>query len=140
MFAIWNYWMIENTLQFGNLVSLFSFFSSLFELGKSGICELNYVLCFCTVLYWQTTEPFLASCGSATTFLPSIVIISLGGEEASRSVAVYLCVHIMWLHVFLLSIRGGAKEGLWTLIVALPRDLFISFFETWECELYISIL
>ena len=37
-------------------------------------------------------------------FLPSLVITSLGGEGSGRSatVAVYLCVHIMWLHVFLL--------------------------------------
>ena len=51
-------------------------------------------------------------------------------RELVDLLAVYLCVHIMWLHVFLLFIRGGAEEGLWTLIVTLPRDLFISFFET----------
>ena len=68
--------------------------------------------------------------------VPSSVVISLpGGEEmvACFLQAVYLYVHILWFHVFLLFLlmqKGSLPldaEGLRYLFVTLPVDRFIDF-------------
>ena len=64
---------------------------------------------------------------------------SLGGEGADRSTG-RLLVYPHYVTARFSTLPRGAKEGMWSLSVALPRDLFIAFFETWEGKLFVSIL
>ena len=81
---------------------------------------------------------FLVSCGSITTFFVPIVITSLGGEGAGRCTG-RLFVRPHYVAARFSTFSRGAKEGIWSLSVALPIDIFIAFFETWDGILYISI-
>ena len=67
-----------------------------------------------------------------------IVFTSLGGEGAGRCTG-RLFVRPHYVAARFSTFSRGAKEGIWSLSVALPIDIFIAFFETWEGILYISI-
>ena len=90
-------------------------------------------LYFCTVVYWQTTKPFLVSCGSVTTYFAKHRDYLTGeGGGGERGAGGYLCVHIMWLHVFLLFLVG-CDHWVW-------HSVEIFSLPSWEGKLYISIL